>query len=106
MIRKAIPPSSSNAAAPAISSTPPDLEARSVVVPVAVVWVGVVSVWVCPSVNSLNALPPPKAASEVAGVAKATARMAQTHRGTNARLDTRRAYRLRGTGHAPAQTVE
>jgi hypothetical protein len=106
MIKKAIPPSSSNAAAPAIRSTPPDLEVLSVVVLVAVVCVGVVSVWVCPSVNSLNALEPPRAANVVAGAASASVRIAHTDRQASARLDTRRAYRLRLARRAPAQTVE
>jgi hypothetical protein len=74
---------------------------------VVVVSVGVVSVWVCPSVNSLNALEPPRAAADVAGVmTDASARMAQMHSGASARLDTWRAYRLPGTRHTPAQTVE
>ena len=44
------------------------------------VWVGVVSVWVCPSVNSLNALPPPRAANVLAGATSASTSRAHTDR--------------------------
>jgi hypothetical protein len=106
-IRKAIAISSNIAAPSTSTSTLLELEVVSVVEPVEVVevvWVGVVSV--CPSVNSLNALPPPRAASDVAGNADANRRIAQRHTRVRRRLDTRRAYRLAGARHAPAQTVE
>jgi len=102
-----MPPSSNSAAPPAITSTPLEFElVVSVVALVAVVWVGVVSVWVCPSVNSLNALEPPSAANVVAGAASASATTAHTDREAIRRLDTPRAYRLQRARHAPAQTVE
>jgi len=102
-----MPPSNNSAAPPAITSTPPELELLvSVVALVAVVWVGVVSVWVCPSVNSLNALEPPSAANAGAGAASASARIAYMAREEIRLLGTPRAYRLQLARHAPTQTVE